>query len=371
MSLEPAIKAHALSLGFDLVGVTGPDPPESFEHFRTWIAEGHAGTMDYLVRSESLRASPAALMPEVRSIVVVGVLYRAPGPDARGDAPIGRVSCHAWGDDYHEWIRDRLARLLQFIESATPCRGRICVDTAPLLERDLARRAGLGWIGKNSMLVNDRLGTYLFLGELLLSIELAPDAPVAPRCGDCTRCLDACPAGALVGPYRLDARRCISYLTIELKGAIPAAQRSDLGEWIYGCDQCQEACPWNRRAPESRHAAYRPRDALNPPDLHALLTLNEQGYRSAFRTSAMRRAKRRGLLRNVAVAIGNRGDARDVPALCDAMKDPDALVRRHVAWALGRMPGPDAPRCLQDALAHEQDPAVRDEITAALERTRT
>ena len=367
MSLAHAIKQHALALGFDRAGITTADPAGTFEHFRTWIANGYAGAMDYLVREPARRASLSSLMDDVQSVVVVGVVYRTPGPDLGTSRLAGRVSCHAWGDDYHAWMRQRLGRLLGFIQSRVPCHGRICVDTAPLLERDLAQRAGLGWIGKNTMLIDQELGSYLFLGELLLSIPLTPDAPAKSRCGRCTRCLQACPTGALVGPHQLDARRCLSYLTIELKGAVPVHQRRDLADWVYGCDRCQQACPWNRRAPESRHDAYRPRVHLDPPDLLALIGMTGPEFQKMFRGSAMRRTKRRGLLRNVAIVLGNQADARAIDALRKALQDPEPLVRRHAAWALGQIPDPLARLALRQALPREPDPDVRQEIAGALD----
>lgn len=366
MSFESAIKDQAAGLGFDCVGITSADPPAGFAHFRGWLDKGYAGTMHYLARHASLRAAPSGLMPDVRSVVVVGALYRTPGAVPAADRLTGRVSCHAWGDDYHEWMRERLRRLLAFVQSQRPCQGRVCVDTAPVLERDLAQRAGLGWIGKNTMLIHRELGSYLFLGELLLSIPLEPDPPARSRCGTCTRCVDACPTGALVADHQLDARRCLSYLTIELKGAIPTAQRGDLGEWVYGCDLCQEACPWNRHAPASGHSAFEARSGLAPPDLIELLRLSADQYRSAFRGSAMRRAKRAGLMRNVAVVLGNRGDVRAVPALALALRDPEPLVRRHAAWALGRIGGPAARRALENLRRGETDPDVLNEVDGAL-----
>jgi epoxyqueuosine reductase len=253
--------------------------------------------------------------------------------------PTGVVARYARGDDYHDVLRVRLKRLLQGIQAERPaCRGRAVVDTAPLLERDFARRAGLGWFGKNTMLLNKRLGSYFFLGALLLDLELQPDAPFEMQhCGTCTACLDACPTDAFVGPGVLDARRCISYLTIELRSQIPEELRPGLGEWLFGCDVCQEVCPWNRKAPSSGEPAWQPRPGMEPVDLIGVLGLSEEEFRDRFRGTALTRAKRSGLLRNAALVLGNRADPAALPALRRAAMDADPLIREAALWAVERI----------------------------------
>jgi epoxyqueuosine reductase len=257
-----------------------------------------------------------------------------------------------------------LDQLLAWVRQEVPgCQGRAVVDTAPLLERDFARLAGLGWFGKNTMLLNKRLGSYFFLGALLLDIALQPDTPFETRhCGTCTACLDACPTQAFVGPGQLDARRCISYLTIELRGPIPPELREPMGDWVFGCDICQDVCPWNRKAPLSYEPAFQPREGLAPADLIELLQLSPEAFRQRFRGTAITRAKRRGLLRNVAIALGNSGDPRVVPALIAALRDEEPLVRGAAAWALGRIGTAEALEALNARRQIETDETVRQEL---------
>jgi epoxyqueuosine reductase len=404
-ALEDQIKARAHRFGFDLVGITTADPAETGEQYAEWAAAGRAGEMGYMSRDPERRRDPAAVMPDARSIVVVGMLYNTgeldaglaltPAPADAGTRPLpmlgvgesmscsplpalgegpgvrarGRIARYALGDDYHEVMSHRLNALLAWIQDREghPVCGRAYVDTGPLLERDLARRAGLGWFGKNTNLLNVRLGSYFFLGALLLDLPLTPDPPFAGHhCGTCTRCLDACPTGAFVGPYVLDARRCISYLTIELKGPIPRELRPLIGDWIYGCDICQEVCPWNRKAPLAVEPAFRARAGLTLPELIPLLNMTQNEFSRHFKNSPIKRAKRRGLLRNVAVALGNAGDRAAVPALAAALHDPEPLVRGHAAWALGRLGGEDARASLLAASAVEEDPMVREELALAI-----
>jgi epoxyqueuosine reductase len=252
---------------------------------------------------------------------------------------MGRVSCYARGADYHDVLRDRLNRLLAWLQSERPdCHGRGVVDTAPLLERDFARRAGLGWFGKNTMLLNKRQGSYFFIGALLVNLELAPDTPHrSNHCGTCTACLDACPTGAFAAPGLLDARRCISYLTIEHKGEIPAELRSGLGNWVFGCDVCQEVCPWNRKAPAGAEPALAARPEFESLDLIEVLGLSEEEFRRRFRGTALLRTKRRGLLRNAALVLGNTADAKALPALRRASQDAEPLIREAACWAIGQI----------------------------------
>ena len=264
-------------------------------------------------------------------------------------------------------LRARLDQLLKFIQDEIPCNGRICVDSAPILEREYAHRAGLGWFGKNTMLIHWRLGSWLFLCELLLDVDM-PTEVLPPRgsCGTCTRCIEACPTDAILPDLTLDSRRCISYLTIELKGTIPHQLRPQMGNWIFGCDICQEVCPWNRRAPATEDREFQPRRSLFAPKLSKFLGLSKERFREVFRTSPILRTKRRGLLRNVAVALGNSGSEEGIPALQLALRDEEPMVRAHAAWALGQVGGRKARRTLDRARNTEVDEGVRAEIDRAL-----
>jgi epoxyqueuosine reductase len=337
LSLELRLKQRARALGFELVGIAAATPADGFDRLRDWLDCDFAGEMGYMHRHANARRHPASILPEVQSIVMVGMNYN-PGARTENQGS-GQVARYARGADYHDVLRQRLNQLLAWIREEVPdCRGRGVVDTAPLLERDFARRAGLGWFGKNTMLLNKRLGSYFFLGALLLDLSLQPD-PVheTSHCGTCTACLDACPTQAFVGPGMLDARRCISYLTIELKGAIPTELREGLGDWVFGCDICQEVCPWNRKAPLGSEPAFEPRPDLESIDLVELFNLSPEQFRQRFRGTALTRAKRRGLLRNAAIALGNRGEPSALPALQRARTDPEPLVREAVEWAIERI----------------------------------
>ena len=336
------LKQQALAMGFDVAGICAAGPSAHAEFYARWVQAGYAGEMAYLARRVEERRDPRALLPGCRSILVVGLNSFL--PDEKPTLPgHGFVARYARRDDYHEVMNRRLLALRDWLATETgqppESLGRACVDTAPLLERELAMRAGLGWIGKNCCLINPRFGSWLLLGELLLAIELEPDEPwTAPRCGTCTRCLDACPTGALVEPHLLDARRCLAYLTIELKGSIPEPLRRRLGQRVFGCDLCQEVCPWNGRFSQTgRDPAFQPRPDLIQPSLLELMALDEEGFHRRFRGSPIERAKRRGLLRNVAVALGNGKDPAARPALAEALLDPEPLVREHAAWALEQM----------------------------------
>jgi epoxyqueuosine reductase len=339
-SLETRIKDHARQLGFELAGIARATPADTFGQFRDWLDRGLAGEMAYLQRHAEARRHPAGVMPEVRSVVMLGMNYNPAPQDLSSPSGLtGRVARYALGADYHEVLWRRLDAFMARVQAEAPgCRGRGVVDTPPLLERDFARRAGLGWFGKNTMLLNKRLGSYFFLAALLLDLELRPD-PVheTSHCGTCTACLDACPTSAFVGPGVLDARRCISYLTIELKGPVPDDLRAGLGDWVFGCDVCQEVCPWNRKAPTATEPAFEPAADLVPVDLVELLSLSEAEFRHRFRNTPLMRAKRRGVLRNAALVLGNRGDPAALPVLYRALQDIEPLVRDAARWAIDRI----------------------------------
>ena len=367
--LSAHIKEEAGRLGFELVGISPVKPPVHEKSFAEWLRVGLGGELGYLKRTEALRRDPHALVPWAVSVVSVGMNYYTPVPRPEATAGSrGWISRYAWGDDYHDVMKKKLAALLDAVRAHYPGRveGRAFVDSGPVLERDIAGVSGIGWIGKNTHLISVRRGSWFFLGELFLSISLAYDRPIRDRCGRCDLCLKACPTGAFVGPYVLDARRCISYLTIELKGAIPHHLRPLLGNHVFGCDICQEVCPYNVNASPTAEPAYQPREGLYAPDLIALLSLSDEEFRRRFRGSPILRAKRRGFLRNVAVALGNLKSRDAVPALTRALEDDEPLVRGHVAWALGRIGSQEAVAALRRRLETETDRDVRKEIEKAL-----
>src|SRR2546423_4297401 len=313
--------AFATELGFDSCRIAKATAPQHAEEFRAWLAEGAAGDMQWVERGAEKRCDPQQVLPGARSIVVVALNYW------QGDAPArikGRIARYAWGDDYHELMLEKLKQLATFLTELGGTQ-KYYVDTGPLLERDYAAEAGIGWHGKSTMLIDTRLGAWFFLGEILTTLDLPADQPQTARCGSCTRCVNACPTGAITAPHRLEARRCISYLTIELKGSIPLELRPLIGDRIYGCDDCLDACPWNRFASVSREASFAARPAVGM-ELRDYLALDEQQFRELFRDSPIKRIKRRGFLRNVCVALGNVGDWRDLPALDRAASGFEAPV---------------------------------------------
>jgi len=336
------IEQRARELGFDACRFTTGTPPASAEHFQRWLAAGRHGEMAYLARNAHKRIDPEQVLAGARSIVTLAAAYGAsPGSaPARPESPArGVVARYARHADYHEALAEPLRLLTAFMDRLGDERTRSLwyVDTGPFLERDLAQRAGLGFVGKHTNLIGRRLGNWFFLAEIITTLELAPDPPESNRCGSCTRCLAACPTQAITAPFQLDARRCISYLTIELKGAIPVALRSHIGARIYGCDDCLAVCPWNRFAQEGRLMKQQERAELAEPDLLDLLALDDAGLKKRFAGTPLLRAKRRGLLRNVCVALGNVGDLRSLPALHRASSDPEPLIAEHARWAIGQI----------------------------------
>lgn len=337
--LEQNIKDKARQLGFILTGVTLPEPPSHYSTFENWLAQGRHGKMDYLAseRSRARRADPREILPECKSILVLATPYTPPFPV--GEGPGVKVASYARGADYHDVLPARMKELVQFIEEQAggPVKNRLYTDTGPILERDLAQRAGIGWIGKNTCLIHPKQGSYFFISEILLDLELEPDPPfVTDHCGACTRCIEACPTQCILPDRTLDATRCISYLTIELRDDIPLELRGKMGDWVFGCDVCQMVCPWNRFASEGDPAFDDPSASLETPP-HALteeLTLTPRAFNQRFKRSPVKRAKRRGYLRNVAVALGNTGDLRALPVLQNALNDEEPMIREHAAWAI-------------------------------------
>ncbi len=339
--LTRKLKYRARESGFSLCGVCPAVAPPGTARLDEWLAAGYAGQMHYLADRRDAYGDPNRVLDGVRSVVMLAMNYRTAEP-AKPEAGEGRVSRYAWGEaDYHDLIRERLNELAAFLSDQVPeARIRGVVDTAPLLEREFAQLAGLGWIGKNTLLINRDEGSWFFLAALLTDTELVFDAPhETDHCGTCRACLDACPTGAFPQPYVLDASRCISYLTIELRDAVPRELREGVGDWLFGCDVCQDVCPWNSRAPISRQAEFAPRVGGNPIDLIGLFALDDAAYRERFRHTPLWRPRRRGLLRNAAIVLGNRPTSIAIPALIRGLSDAESLVRGACAWRLGAVVG--------------------------------
>ena len=348
------LKRMAIDLGFDRAGIARLGTPAHADAFRGWLDRGDAAGMSYLRERAEERLRPELLLDGARSALCVAQQYAPTGEATTGDL-WPRVARYARGRDYHNSMGQRLRRLAARIREAFPgCRTRTGVDTAPILERELAAAAGLGVFGKNTNLLHPQGGSWFLLGEVLLTLDLAPDRPLADLCGSCTACLDACPTGALPEPYRLDSNRCISYWTIEHRGAIPIELRESIGDWVFGCDICQEVCPVNSPA-SCDNPEFEIAEARRDLDLIGLLTLDEEGYRARFRASAMQRSRRDGLRRNAAVAMGNRRQERYVEALSSALDDGSEVVREHAAWALECIDSPAARRALGKAGALDRN----------------
>lgn len=389
------IKEYAYSLGFDMARITSAQAfPEAEQVIKERIEEGLMDGLPWFTQERaSVSCHPDALLPEARSIISLAMFYLTEQPDEQeGATPRGRISRYAWGDDYHEVIKPKLQQFAAWLreyargEMSGDLETRIFVDTGRMVDRAVAERAGLGWYGKNTNILTKGWGSWVFLAEIVTNLPLAVDTPIKASCGHCEICLHACPTQALPAPYVLDNTRCISYLTIELRGSIPLELRPLMGNLIFGCDICQQVCPVNhvvekrlagiieKRGNGAQPIGVRQREEFRPragigssPELIPLLSLTEEQFRERFRLSPIRRTKRRGLLRNVCVALGNSGNRQAVPALIGALHDYEPLVRGHAAWALGRLGGEQAKQALQDALAEEHDEEVRKEIVCALD----
>ncbi len=341
------IKKEALRLGFDLAGIAAAGPSAHAPAVRAWLDAGYHGSMAWLAREPERRLDPARAVPGARSVITVGLSYVVADPpaDRWADPRHGRVARYAWGPDYHDVLLPMLMELGRFLErvSGRPMVWRAYVDTGPVLERELAARAGLGFVGRNTLLVTPTFGSLLFLGEILTSLELEPDPPLddqAIGCGACRRCLEACPTRAFPAPYTLDSRRCIAYLTIEHRGSIPEDLRPLMKNWIFGCDECQTVCPWVKQfSRPGRTRFLRADPEVAAPRLTDLLVLDAAEFRARFRGTPVLRTKRSGLLRNVCVALGNSGDRSAMPALEKVLTDPEPLIREHAAWALAQLAG--------------------------------
>ena len=350
--IETRLKARAAELGFTLSGIAPATEADGFPRFRDWLARGFAGAMSYLHEQGDARRHPSSILETVRSVVMLGMEYAGHLPHQPVDtntthhspltthlpAHAGSVASYAAGPDYHRFIWDRINTLAAWLEAEVPgCRTEAVADTAPLLERDFARRAGLGWVGKNTMLINPRRGSFFFLAAVLTDLELAADLPFAgDHCGTCTACLDACPTQAFPKPFVLDATKCISYLTIELRSEIPVPLREPIGNWLYGCDVCQDVCPWNRKGSPGP-VAFPHDPGMEWLDPAELLGLDADAFRERFKKTSLWRNRRAGLLRNAAIVLGNVGDERVLPALERALGDVEDVVREAAAWAIGRI----------------------------------
>jgi epoxyqueuosine reductase len=343
----------ARALGFDLCRIAPAIVPPHADEFRAWLGEGRAGEMAWLERNADRRTNPQLVLPGARSVIVLGVNYWAGAGSSEMGKPLaalpisqppspaptpahGRIARYAWGDDYHDIIEAKLDALDAWLTERGG-KQRQYVDTGPVLERDVAAVAGAGWQGKSTMLLHPKFGPWLFLAEVLTTLEFEADEPMRDHCGKCVRCIDACPTGAITAPQRLDARRCLSYLTIENKGPIPEEFRAALGDRIYGCDECLEVCPWNRFAQQSRESAFAAREYVHGWTLRDFLALDDDAFRKLFRGSPIKRIKRRGFLRNVCVALGNVGTREDLPALAKAAADPEPLIAEHARWAIAKI----------------------------------
>jgi len=377
--LTSRIRDEGLKLGFDAVGVARAAPLPG-DGLREWLDRGYHGEMAYMARDPGRRLDPAQVLPGARSVISVALVYRHPDPPqnrrrSAGSgqwAPVsGRVSRYAHGIDYHVVLQKKLEDLVASINRLRPeSRARIYVDTGPVLEKAWAVKAGIGWQGKHTNILDRRLGSWFFLGELLTDLELEYDEPGRDYCGSCTKCIDACPTGALE-PYVLDSRRCISYLTIELRGDVPEEHREGTGSWIFGCDICQDVCPWNRKAPFSSVPEFEANRSTAESDLVTLAGMTPDDFAQRYRQTAIKRTKWRGLMRNMAVALGNTRDPNVLPALEQLLNQDDAMIRRHAAWALAQIATAEAFELLERCKAVEQDPETKQALEKLLTRAPT
>jgi len=369
--LTLSLKAEAQRLGFELTGACPAVSAQGFSDLLRWLQSGYAGEMDYIERRKAAYEHPKHVMEGAVSILMLGTNYKTIEPQ-QPSAGQGRVSRYAWGSgDYHDLIHGRLKQLKKFAQQLSPdlnCRG--VVDTAPLLEREFAQLAGLGWAAKNTLLINRSIGSWFFLSALLLDQELEYDSPqTTNHCGTCTACLDACPTDAFVKPHVLDATKCISYLTIEHRSPIPKPLRSQMGQWVFGCDVCQDVCPWNRKAPATEEENFQPLElesgSQNPMDLIPLFDLDDDSFRARFRKTPLWRSKRRGILRNAAIALGNQPAESNLDALTKGLNDDEPLIRGASAWSLGQHRFAAAEAALRKRLEIEMDADVQLEISEA------
>ncbi len=368
--LERSIKNLAREFGFDIVGITTAESfPRDEKAALDRIEHGLMDGLGWYTKERVHKANrPALLVKGARSIISVAMSYNTGDPCPGKLGPTGKIARYAWGDDYHDLMKERLSKLVKALPAHVghPVQTRIFVDDGPMNDRAAAERAGVGWFGKNSNVLTRSHGSWVLLGQIITDLALEPDTPLKKTCGSCVRCIDDCPTGAIVAPFTIDNTRCISFLTIELRGSIPRELRSLVGDWVFGCDICQEVCPVNRTVALGTEPAFQQRHDFGAPALLPLLELNDDEFSTRFRNSAIKRAKRVGLQRNVCVALGNIGDPVSGPALTRSLSAPDPIIREHAAWALGRLGSQQTLRALRDALPYEADEVVRTEITLSL-----
>jgi epoxyqueuosine reductase len=366
--LSALIREEAVRLGFSKVGIASARSVPDVDHFTAWLEMGRHGDMRYLERQAEKRRNPGLILPNAKSVLVLALNYYS--GDEMPDSPMkGRISRYARGDDYHAIVGSRLEKLLEIIRRQEPsARGLCYADTGAIMEKAWGAQSALGWMGKHTNLILRSSGSWFFLGVILLDVELEYDHKENGYCGKCRRCIDACPTGAIVAPYVLDARLCVSYLTIELRGPIPRPLRSLIGNNIFGCDECQAACPWNRFAARTSVREFIPCEGNLAPDLHSLVCLSTGEFKERFRNSPILRATRDGFVRNVVVALGNSRSSEAIPALEKAARDVSPLVRSHAAWALGRIEDERATRILDSIRTAERHPDVLEEILHSIRK---
>jgi epoxyqueuosine reductase len=368
--LTNSIKEKAYDLGFSLVGISPVgDYPES-QYFKKWLNKGYEATMDYMSKNTEKRQDVRNLVTGARTVISCAINYNTDFPysTSKEDKLKGWIARYAWGDDYHTVIKDKLTALKEHIveNSEAGEDDRIYVDTGPVLERMYAKYSGIGWIGKNTCLINQEIGSWLLIGELITSIELEYDNKAAERCGTCTLCIDSCPTDAITEPYVLDSSKCISYLTIENKGSIPREYREATGNNIFGCDICQDVCPWNGKPETGTEQAFLPRDGLFNPNLEELAGLDQEQFSAMFKNSPIKRSKRKGFIRNILVAIGNSGKHRFEQPVIELLRDEEPLIRIHAVWALHKISGPKYRDLLKSMLEKEHDEGVLEELKLVL-----
>ena len=369
-TLTAKTKALGNSLGFDIVGITtadrfARDEAAALERVNDGLMDGLPWYTAERVRKAN---SPRKLLDGARSVVSLAMSYNYGESEPKGQGPNGKIARYAWGDDYHDVMKKRLREFVAALPdiAGRPVRIRIFVDDGPMNDRAAAERAGIGWFGKNTNILNPTYGSWLLLGQVITDLDLVPDAPLKKNCGECVRCIDDCPTGAIVAPYVIDNRKCISYLTIELRGSIPRDLRPLVGDWVFGCDICQDVCPVNWKAAPALEPAFRKRHDFDAPTLLPLLELDDEAFRERFRGSPIKRAKRVGLQRNVCVALGNIGDPVAVPALAKVLESDESLLREHAAWALGKIGTPEARAALLTALLKETEREVDKELVRSI-----
>lgn len=373
--LEQKIKAYGKELGFDLVGITTADPfvrDESVSIKR--IRQGlMTGLPWYTEERVHLATHPEKLLQNAKSIISLAISYNTGNPKNAKHEPMGKIARYAWGEDYHLVLKDKLRNFVKGLSKHinTEFQTRIFVDDGPMNDRAAAERSGLGWFGKNTNILTISHGSWVLLGQVITDLELEPDTALAKNCGNCVRCIDDCPTGAIIAPYVIDNNRCISFLTIELRGSIPRKLRTLIGDWVFGCDICQDVCPVNRKVEISREPAFRQRHDFAAPALIPLLHLDDESFRSRFKNSPIKRAKRVGLQRNVCVALGNIGDPTALPALMEALNNDNPIIREHAAWAIGKIGKGETIEVLKQALVTESDPIVLKELELTIADIRT